>query len=166
MNMKSELLGAGRCKTEIRPLSQRWRMSKTPFLSNGEHSPDECDYDSCSGTEVNMVAAMQDHLSCTKTGDILKLHESKENKVTLPYELDHMYANCSENRITKDESQQILCMKDLLILNLDLIQQQQEQLTLKDQQCNALRRENEAVRMKLFHDKKKTQLRELKYTVR
>lgn len=131
----------------------RRRMSKTPLILNGEHSSDECgaEYDDLgSATEVNMVAAMQDHLSCTKTVDFLKTHESKENKVTLPYELDHMYANCSENRtVSKEESQQVKCMKDWLLLNLDLMQQQQEQLTLKDLQISALRQEQETLKKQL-----------------
>jgi len=142
--MKSEFLGTEKIRVVVRQPIHRRRMSKSSMM-NGDSNEDDCQ-----ASPVNMVAAIHDHISCTKSVEYLKLPESREDKIALACELDHMYANCSnEPRITKEETPQIRHLKELLLLHLDLLQQQHEQLTLKDRQIAVLRQERDALQQRL-----------------
>lgn len=146
--MKSETLAPDRVKVEGRQSTRRRRMSKaTSATTNGDVQADG-DSD-CSAREVNMVAAIQDHISCTKSAELLKNQEAREEKITLPCELDHMYANCGEPRPSQEESQQIKKLRELLLLHLNLIQQQEEQLRAKDRLLATLKQEKDSMKQKL-----------------
>lgn len=119
-------------------------MSKSTVILNGENSSEVKEY--TSDANVNMGAAIKDN-SCSKH---LENFNSKENKVGLmPYhcDFDHMYAsNMSESEHCTDKNTEIVHLKELLLLHLDLIQQQSEQLVTKDKQISALKQENNMVR--------------------
>ncbi|GAB6025156.1 male-specific lethal 1 [Chamberlinius hualienensis] len=124
-------------------------------------------------SEVTIVAAMQDHISCTKLKSSVNNGNSiATNDVTkMTFELDHMYANCSSSgqlhRMSAaslspssasvddqragcdDDSQQIPCLKELLILHLELVGQEQEKSLLKDMEIAALKKENESLKQQL-----------------
>lgn len=120
-------------------------MSKpNKIIINGENSCDVVKDYSSSDANVNMGAAINDN-SCTEVLDGFQL---KENKSVIPYplEFDHLYAsNMSDSEKLTDRDSEVMHLKELLLLHLDLIQQQSEQLVTKDKQISALKLENDTV---------------------
>ena len=53
--------------------------------------------------------------------------------------------SCEEPKLSKEESQETRHLKELLLLHLDLVQQQQELLHLKDRQLQQLTHEKDSV---------------------
>lgn len=119
-------------------------MSTSTVILNGESSSDVRVF--VSDANVNMVAATKDN-SCSK--HLEKFNNSKENNTGVkPYLLgfDHLYAsNKSDTENSTDTNTEIVHLKGLLLLHLDLIQQQSEQLVTKDKQINSLKHENNLV---------------------
>ena len=52
---------------------------------------------------------------------------------------------CDEPKLSKEDSQETRHLKELLLLHLDLIQQQQETILMKDRQLQANAQEKTAV---------------------
>lgn len=120
-------------------------MSKpNKIVINGENSCDVVKDYSSSDANVNMGAAIKD-ISCSEHLDSFEL---KENKSVIPYplEFDHLYAsNMSDSEKLTDKDSEVMHLKELLLLHLDLIQQQSEQLVTKDKQISDLKLENDKV---------------------
>uniref|UniRef100_A0A1B6DR50 Uncharacterized protein n=1 Tax=Clastoptera arizonana TaxID=38151 RepID=A0A1B6DR50_9HEMI len=118
-------------------------MSKSAVVINGENNSEVVDF--TTDANVNMVAAINDH-SCPKH---LESYNSKDNKsgiLPFPCDFDHIYASkMAENVKVQDSNSEIIHLKELLLLHLDLIQQQSEQLVTKDKQITALKQETEMV---------------------
>ncbi|XP_049843510.1 male-specific lethal 1 homolog isoform X1 [Schistocerca gregaria] len=99
---------------------------------------------------VNMVAAIRDHISCTKPVQVDNfVTEDTKAGIIYPCDFDHMYASLTEGTVVQRENLEVKHLKDLLLLHLDLIQQQSEQLVTKDKQISSLRQENETLRQRL-----------------
>ncbi|CAN7997801.1 unnamed protein product, partial [Ixodes pacificus] len=141
-SMKSELLGSERLKIESRKLPVRRNMSKGISLVNGVADHAVVDGDSMV-RQVNLVAAFHDHISCTKSADYIG--DSGQEKMTLPCETDHLYANCGESTKSADDMD-VERLRAIVLLHTDLIQHQQEQIFKKDRQMRQLRAERDTVR--------------------
>ncbi|CAN7949593.1 unnamed protein product, partial [Ixodes hexagonus] len=92
--------------------------------------------------QVNLVAAFHDHISCVKTADYLG--GFGQEKMTLPCETGHMYANCGDSTKSVDDMD-VERLRAIVLLHTDLIQHQQEQIFKKDRQMRQLRAERDAV---------------------
>lgn len=119
------------------------KMSKL----NGENTGVAGDFGA--GSPVDMVSAIHEHISCTKEVDPFSSEDTKDGKMAYPCELDHMYASMAEARTLRDESNEMMHYKELLLLHLDLIQQQSEQIVMKDKELAALRQEVETLKQRL-----------------
>ena len=121
--------------------------------------------------QVNLAAAFHDHISCTKlpegicglehdnSVDANHVHQSSQGFT----QSDHIYAtekslhsndsnqiNISTFEITEMSDQnQIQRLKDMILVQLDLIQHQQEQLLKKDRQLQGLKQDREALCLRL-----------------
>ncbi|KAG8289252.1 U2 snRNP complex subunit msl1 [Homalodisca vitripennis] len=116
-------------------------MSKSGVIFNGENTSDVKDY--TNDANVNMGAAINDN-SCSKHLETFNSKDNKAGLIPYPCDFDHIYAsNMSESENNGDKNSEIVHLKELLLLHLDLIQQQSEQLVTKDKQITALKQEND-----------------------
>uniref|UniRef100_A0A1B6LFQ2 PEHE domain-containing protein n=1 Tax=Graphocephala atropunctata TaxID=36148 RepID=A0A1B6LFQ2_9HEMI len=122
-------------------------MSKSGVILNGENTSDVKDY--TSDANVNMGAAINDN-SCSKHLETFNSKDNKAGLIPYPCDFDHIYAsNMSESENSGDKNSEIMHLKELLLLHLDLIQQQSEQLVTKDKQITALKQENDTLKLRL-----------------
>lgn len=138
-SMKSELLVTERPMIESRKLPHRRNMSKGISIVNGEHVV----VDSGSVVrQVNLVAAFHDHISCTKSSE--GCEENPSEKMTLPCQTDHIYANCADGKSADDMDLERL--RGIVLVHTDLLQHQQEHIFKKDRQLQQLRADRDTVR--------------------
>ena len=136
--MKSELLGTGKLKLEGRQSLHRRRMSKSsPVLENGD-------------LDADLTLAIEESLKCSKQAESTKTTENQSAK-NLSAVNDDSFSSADESRAAKDDPQESKHLKELLLLHLDLIQQQQELILAKDRQIKSLRSEKETVRLTLLY---------------
>ncbi|KAG8234589.1 hypothetical protein J437_LFUL013851 [Ladona fulva] len=114
---------------------------------NGENTGVAGDFGA--GSPVDMVTAIQEHISCTKEVDPFGSEDTKDDKIAYPCELDHMYASMTEAKALRDESNEMMHYKELVLIHLDLIQHQSEQIAMKDKELAALRQEVETLKQRL-----------------
>ncbi|XP_076326181.1 male-specific lethal 1 isoform X1 [Tachypleus tridentatus] len=129
-------------------MSQRATVSN---ITNGSNSAAAITLEESIAREYSLAAAFHDHISCTKTSEICSFVDPRNERMTLPCEIDHIYANCSDikGQITPREDEPAQRLKEMLLFQLDLIQHQQEQLFKKDQQMSAIKQENESLKSRL-----------------
>uniref|UniRef100_A0A2R5LF52 PEHE domain-containing protein n=1 Tax=Ornithodoros turicata TaxID=34597 RepID=A0A2R5LF52_9ACAR len=146
-SMKSDLLGSERLRIESR--QSRRNMSKSIAVLNGDHAVDN-------GSIGNLEAAFHDHISCTKSSELAQIEDGSSERITLPCETDHIYANCSEvkGQNSRDDVE-VQKLGGIVLSHIDLIEQQQEQLLKRDRQLQALKQEKDALKQKLERLEKK-----------
>lgn len=141
-SMKSELLVTERPMIESRKLPHRRNMSKGISIVNGEHVV----VDSGSVVrQVNLVAAFHDHISCTKSSE--GCEENPSEKMTLPCQTDHIYANCADGKSADDMDLERL--RGIVLVHTDLLQHQQEHIFKKDRQLQQLRADRDTLKQRL-----------------
>ncbi|GFS91263.1 male-specific lethal 1 homolog [Nephila pilipes] len=150
--MKSGAVDADRFKVEGRQPINRRKMSKNNPVLNGA---DEClNYaaeDESVVRQVNLAAAYHDHISCTKSADLChKVDGAREGRGALPYETDHIYANCSEiktksssNSINKELKFENKNLRAMIFSHLDLITHLKEELDKKTRDLSDQRKSSE-----------------------
>lgn len=102
--------------------------------------------------QVNLAAAFHDHISCTKLprAEMCKAGAGISSLIGSPS--DHLYASDTSNRPdfdSTDDKEQVKKLKDMILVQLDLIQHQQEQLLKKDRQLQGLKQDREALCLRL-----------------
>ena len=158
--MKSELIGKSKAKIEARPPIHHRRMSKSsPVYGNHE----------------NGVVVIQDGLLSTAISprplgneEVSSTHDGKNNGISCPSDsafdsevsstavndlknaLNKVSASALPGQSSNDKELEVANLKDLLILNLDLIQHQQQLLIARDRQIKTLAAEKDAVSCFLF----------------
>ena len=91
----------------------------------------------------------------TRDGGLRKTRESVRNcansyesvlkKLAMAVEFDHMYIGCADSKTSVGNEIQVKQLKDMMLLNLEIIQQQTEQILAKDKIIKALTDENKNV---------------------
>lgn len=148
-SMKSDLFGTERLRIESRQSLSRRNMSKSIAVLNGDHAVDN-------GSMVNLAAAFHDHISCTKSSDLCQVQDSSSERMTLPCETDHIYANCSDAKGPSSKGDvEMQKLKEIVVLHTDLIQHQQEQILKRERQLRELKDERDSLRQKLERLEKK-----------
>ena len=147
VNMKSDLVDDCKYKIEGR---QSLHRSKTSKIHQTHESDDRSD------TELTLSSDTRgEFLHCSKRTEICSSGPMDINKLSHFSEGDV----CTPNTTIVDEAlvgkaagegHEADHLKGLLLLNLDLIQHQQELLSMKDRQLKLVRAENEAVRVYLM----------------
>lgn len=97
--MKSEAVDKDSTKIDSRQSIHRRKMSKNSSIVNGaDESLSYAAEDETLVRQINLAAAFHDHISCTKSAELCKIDGTREPKVSLPFETDHIYANCGEKK--------------------------------------------------------------------
>ncbi|XP_074601382.1 male-specific lethal 1 [Brevipalpus obovatus] len=105
--------------------------------------------DSMTTHEVNLAAAYHDHISCTKLpSQFCKVGNNVSSGIGSSFnncsssESSNPWLFSSKDDISQDKTQ-IQELKEMILMQLDLIQHQQEQLLKKDRQLHGLRQDRE-----------------------
>lgn len=130
--MKYELISQPRVKIEKISIISRQQMSHT--AANSEND----------GGSEKMTLCVSENFKSPKLTEFSKLLESQLEK-TSDGVLTESKPNCEEPKLSKEESQETRHLKELLLLHLDLIQQQQVILLMKDRQLQQVSKEKETV---------------------
>ena len=101
------------------------------------------------GTCEKQTFCVSENPKCSKLAEFSKLLESHLEKTTEGNNNDSK-TNNEEPKLSKEESQETRHLKELLLLHLDLIQQQQELILMKDRQLQQMTQEKETVIWCLF----------------
>jgi hypothetical protein len=145
VKMKSDVLVESKHRSDARQASQRRRMSKHPqnTAESGEYDPDLA-----LAIQESLKLARQQEATARKQAQLENASKEslKENKphVTakaVDEQLDG-FASTKRNDSTQEPGKQL---KDLLLLHIDLVQQQQELLTQKDREIKTLANDKVAV---------------------
>lgn len=111
-------------------------MTTVTVLVNGETEEEIVEGRDAS---VNMVSGF----NCLAKMDSIALKEKSENfQIELKNALSGVINNCEQRKTDKE----IQFLKELIVSHLDIIQQQSEQLAIKDRIINKLKNEKETVR--------------------
>ena len=100
--------------------------------------------DAGGGPEKSSLCASDEKMKCSKIAEFSKLLESQLEK-TAEGNNNESKTNSEEPKLSKEESQETRHLKELLLLHLDLIQQQQELILMKDRQLQQVTTEKETV---------------------
>lgn len=127
-----EIIDMSKMKVDCRPPLSKRRNSRTGcVLENGENAP-----------YLRESSQTQSEDDKAKPNDPVKPLDSVENIKNIIVE---KACNVNEPKLSKEESHEVRKLKDLLLLHLDLIQQQQDQLVLKNRQISQFKEENRTV---------------------
>lgn len=157
--MKSEAVETDRIKTESRQSIHRRKMSKNSSIVNGaDESLSYAAEDESLVRQINLAAALHDHISCTKSAELCKIEGTREARVSLPCETDHIYANCSEKKnksanaaqtslsTLKDLSTEIRRLRFVVVSQYRLIKQYEAKLLLFERTIMSHRLQAELIR--------------------
>ncbi|XP_035208954.1 male-specific lethal 1 homolog isoform X2 [Stegodyphus dumicola] len=175
--MKSGAVEPDRLKIEGRQSIHRRKMSKNSPIVNGADESHSYAAEDETLRQVNLAAAYHDHISCTKSADLCKIDGGKEGRINLPCETDHIYANCSEMKNkshntnaanspsnSKDLSVENKRLRDMVLVQLELIKQLQEDSVKKDRQIMSLKQENETLRSRFDRRERRMCLMRKRYS--
>lgn len=135
--MKSELIGQSKIKIESRHAGSKRRMARNPAVCY-EYG----DFD------ADLKLAIQESLK------LAKQEGEKERERRDQEEVEHKQTQEQSNgpaqtfeepKVNENDSQEMKQLKELMLLHLDLIEQQQSVLLAKDKQISKLKKEKEAV---------------------
>lgn len=157
--MKSETPDTDRVKIESRQSLHRRKMSKnSPILNGADESLSYAAEDESVVRQINLAAAFHDHISCTKSAELCKIDGTREARVSLPCETDHIYANCSEMKnkssvsnapnspsCSKELSSENKKLRSVLLVQLELIKQLEEEIAAKNRQIVTHKQESAMV---------------------
>ena len=93
--------------------------------------------------KFNLAAALHDHISCTKLQQDLSRTEDGLITLSLPKEKENEELNSHHSQDHDDT------FKDIILVQLDLIQHQQEQLLKKERQLQQARQDSESLYKRL-----------------
>ena len=123
--------------------SRRQRGSRHKMPKNAQH------LDGNNKLRSEVTLAVSENLLPTKQQDFRRILENqvpKSSDIGTP----EIKTGCEEPKLAKEDSQETRHLKELLLLHLDLIQQQQELLAAKDKQIAKASKENEGVGLRRY----------------
>ena len=130
--MRSEILLESKTRANHgRHCLQRRRLAKSAAMVNGEYDPD-------------LALAIQESL---KQAEIDRHKRQSQEKENLKSSADNQKFNQSRKmaKVSLQDESEIQRLKDLVSVHMDLIQQQQEQISKKDKMIRSLKQDNSAV---------------------
>ena len=157
--MKSETVEKNSNKIDSRQSIHRRKMSKNSSIVNGaDESLSYAAEDESLVRQINLAAAFHDHISCTKSAELCKIDGTREPKVSLPFETDHIYANCGEKKnksmfvntatspsTTKEWAAEIKRLRTYIICQETAIKKLEHTIAQKDNLISAQQLELESV---------------------
>ena len=130
--MRSEILLESKPRSNHgRHCLQRRRLAKSAAMVNGEYDPD-------------LALAIQESLKQAELDRHKRQNPEKENFKASPDNQKFSQSRKMAKVSLQDESE-IQRLKDLVSVHMDLIQQQQEQISKKDKTIRSLKQDNSAV---------------------
>lgn len=157
--MKSEAADKDSTKIDCRQSIHRRKMSKNSSIVNGaDESLSYAAEDETLVRQITLAAAIHDHISCTKSAELCKMDGTREPKVSLPFETDHIYANCGEKKnksmfvntttspsTTKEWAAELAKLRNYVIFCQTKLKTLEQQLAQRDNLIKAQKLELESV---------------------
>lgn len=157
--MKSEAVDKVSTKIDSRQSIHRRKMSKNSSIVNGaDESLSYAAEDETLVRQITLAAAFHDHISCTKSAELCKIDGTREPKVSLPFETDHIYANCGEKKnksmfvntttsppTTKEWAAELEKLRTCVIFYKSKLKNLEQQLAQRDNLIKAQKLELESV---------------------